>query len=93
MLEFLPIVISAQFICLVLILIGVYALIWWLSDNLKSGVQIIIALLRPFFQPQDDLPLKERFGSWAGEFVYIMIYISIFIYYLVMWSESFLMKT
>lgn len=67
MLNILSIVISGQFIGYILILIGIYASIWWLIDNLKSGVQIILSLLRPFFQPQDDLPIKERFGSWAGE--------------------------
>lgn len=73
MLNILSLVIDTQVVCLILSLIGVYALIWWLSDNLKSSIQIIIALLRPFFQPEDDLPLKERFGSWAGKLYLLLL--------------------
>lgn len=71
MLDTLAIILSAQFISVILIVVGVYASVWWLIDNLKSGVQIILALLRPFFQPQDDLPLKEQFGTWAGKFFHL----------------------
>lgn len=57
---------SVQCTALILILIGAYALLWWSIDNFKSIVQIITSFLVPYFQPQEDLPLSEKFGSWAG---------------------------
>lgn len=59
-------VFSIQLISLILILIGLYALLWWSIDNFKSIVQIIRSFLVPFFQPQEDVPLSEKFGNWAG---------------------------
>lgn len=59
-------VFSVQLIALILILIGLYALLWWSIDNFKSIVQIIRSFLVPYFQPQEDVPLSEKFGSWAG---------------------------
>lgn len=46
--------------------LGAYALCWWLLDNLRSVVEIVVSLLRPFFQPQDERTLVQRFGEWAG---------------------------
>lgn len=59
-------VFSIQFAAFLFIWIGVYALIWWCIDNFKSIVQIIRSFLVPYFQPQEDLPLSEKFGNWAG---------------------------
>lgn len=59
-------VFSVKLIALILILIGLYALLWWSIDNFKSIVQIIRSVLVPYFQPQEDVPLSEKFGSWAG---------------------------
>lgn len=59
-------VLSIQFAAFILILIGIYALAWWCIDNFKSVVQIIRSFLVPYFQPQEDLPLSEKFGNWAG---------------------------
>lgn len=59
-------VFSIQFTAFVLILIGVYALLWWSIDNFKSIIQIIRSFLVPYFQPHEDIPLSEKFGSWAG---------------------------
>lgn len=59
-------VLSIQFAALILSLIGIYALACWCIDNLKSVVQIIRSFLVPYFQPQEDLPLSEKFGNWAG---------------------------
>lgn len=47
--------------------IGLWAIFCWLVDNLKSITQIIIAILAPYFQPNEQKSLSERFGSWAGE--------------------------
>lgn len=47
--------------------IGIYALCWWLIDNLRSLVQVVTAVLTPFFQPADEKSLVERFGGWAGK--------------------------
>lgn len=57
---------SVQCTALIFILIGAYALLWWSIDNFKSIVQIVTSFLVPYFQPQEDLPLNEKFGSWAG---------------------------
>ncbi|EAT36749.1 AAEL011193-PA [Aedes aegypti] len=46
-------------------LIGLWALSCWLYDNLKSLVQIVIAVLTPFFVPAESKTLVERFGKWA----------------------------
>lgn len=51
----------------VLAAIGVYALCLWLIDNLRSLVQVLAAVLMPFFQPQEDVSLVQRFGEWAGK--------------------------
>lgn len=67
MLELLSYILCIESIFIVFLLIGIYASIWWLIDNLKSPVQIITSILRPYFQPQEDLPLKEKFGTWAGK--------------------------
>lgn len=64
--EIIAFVFSVQLLTLILVLIGAYALIWWSIDNFKSVIQIIRSFLVPYFQPQDDLPLTEKFGSWAG---------------------------
>lgn len=68
MIEYLSFVLTVEFVACVFILIGLYAVAWWLIDNLKSITQIILSLLLPYFQPQEDLPLSEKYGSWAGKF-------------------------
>lgn len=59
-------VLSVEFLAFILILIGSYASLWWSIDNFKSVVQVIRSLLVPYFQPQEDLPLSEKYGNWAG---------------------------
>lgn len=63
---------SIQFLAWILILIGVYAVLWWSIENLKSIVQIVHSLLVPYFQPHEDLKLSERFGNWAGK-LYLIV--------------------
>lgn len=48
-------------------LIGLWALSCWLYENLKSLVQIVIAVLTPYFVPAENKSLVERFGKWAGK--------------------------
>lgn len=48
-------------------LVGLWALSCWLYDNLKSVVQIVIAVLTPYFVPAENKTLVERFGKWAGK--------------------------
>lgn len=67
MIEYLSFVLTMEFVAGIFILIGVYALIWWLIDNLKSITQIILSILLPYFQPQEDLSLSEKYGNWAGK--------------------------
>lgn len=59
-------VFSIQFALVILALIGIYALLWYSIENFKSVIQVIRSFLVPYFQPQEDLPLSEKFGSWAG---------------------------
>ncbi|XP_055642784.1 inactive hydroxysteroid dehydrogenase-like protein 1 [Toxorhynchites rutilus septentrionalis] len=46
-------------------IVGLWVLIVWLYDNLKSFVQIIQSLLAPYFVPSENKSLTERFGKWA----------------------------
>lgn len=62
-----------------LALLGVYALCWWIIDNLRSLVQLVTAVLTPFFQPADDKSLVERFGGWAGKSeCFVCVFIVVF---------------
>ena len=47
-------------------IIGIYALIWWCYENLKSIVQILISVLASFFRPQENKNFMEKYGKWAG---------------------------
>lgn len=62
-------VFSIQCILMILALIGAYALLWWSIENFKSIVQVIRSILVPYFQPQDDVALSEKFGHWAGIYI------------------------
>lgn len=68
MIEYLTIINIQLLLALGLILIGLYAMLWWLIDNLKSITQIIISVMLPYFQPNEDLPLSEKYGNWAGKY-------------------------
>ncbi|XP_070492605.1 hydroxysteroid dehydrogenase-like protein 1 [Chironomus tepperi] len=46
-------------------LIGLYALIWWSYENFKSVLQIAKALLSPYFLPNENKSLTEKYGKWA----------------------------
>lgn len=48
-----------------LALLGLWALSCWLYDNCKSLVQIVVAVLAPYFVPAENKTLVERFGKWA----------------------------
>lgn len=71
-------VLNIQFLAWILILIGLYAVLWWSIDNLKSIVQIVHSLLVPYFQPQEVLKLSERFGNWAGKLHLTFLFFCIF---------------
>lgn len=64
--EIVEFVFSIQFALVILALIGIYAALCYCIDNFKSVIQVIRSFLVPYFQPQEDLPLSEKFGSWAG---------------------------
>jgi ribosomal protein S2 len=49
-----------------LALAGIWAVLWWSIENLRSIVQITKSVLSPYFQPQENKSLVERFGKWAG---------------------------
>lgn len=46
-------------------LLGLWAFSCWCYDNLKSLVQLVIAVLTPYFVPAENKTLVERFGKWA----------------------------
>ena len=50
-----------------LALIGLYALTWWSYENFKSILQIFKALLSPYFLPNENKSLPEKYGKWAGK--------------------------
>lgn len=53
----------------ILALIGLWAFTWWSYENFKSVIQIIKNILAPYFQPQENKGLVERYGKWAGKFL------------------------
>lgn len=48
-----------------LIILGLWALVCWLYDTFKSLIQIVVAVLTPYFVPAENKSLVERFGKWA----------------------------
>uniref|UniRef100_A0A336KUV6 CSON015482 protein n=1 Tax=Culicoides sonorensis TaxID=179676 RepID=A0A336KUV6_CULSO len=48
-----------------LIIAGIYIVLLWLYENLRSPVQILINVVRPLFQPETNKTLAERYGDWA----------------------------
>lgn len=90
------VVLDVQFILIVLAGIGVYALTLWIIDNFKSVVQIVAAVLAPYFQPQESLTLAERYGNWAGKhyvpFTFIFRFFDTFytnrFYYLILYIDK-----
>jgi 17beta-estradiol 17-dehydrogenase / very-long-chain 3-oxoacyl-CoA reductase len=58
---------QAQVPFIALALIGLWALTWWCYENFKSVIQIIKNVLTPYFQPQENKTLLERYGKWAGK--------------------------
>lgn len=49
-----------------LVLAGIWAVLWWSIENFKSILQIAKNVLTPYFQPQENKTLVERYGKWAG---------------------------
>ncbi|XP_055836531.1 inactive hydroxysteroid dehydrogenase-like protein 1 [Episyrphus balteatus] len=45
--------------------IGIYALSIYLYDNFKSVISIIKSILEPYFQPNSQKSLIEKYGKWA----------------------------
>ncbi|XP_055920438.1 inactive hydroxysteroid dehydrogenase-like protein 1 [Eupeodes corollae] len=45
--------------------VGVYSLLIYLYDNLKSVISIIKSILEPYFQPHLQKSLIEKYGKWA----------------------------
>lgn len=74
----LSVVFSVQFAVFLLAFVGIYAICWWLIDNLSSVVQVVRTLLQPYFQPQEDLSLIDRYGNWAGMFCLWKLILSVF---------------
>ncbi|CAO1336764.1 unnamed protein product [Diamesa serratosioi] len=56
---------NTKLIYYALILAGVWAVMCWSIDNLKSVIQIIQSILTPYFRPHENKSLIERYGKWA----------------------------
>lgn len=50
-----------------LVLAGVWAVLWWSIENFRSVVEITKSVLTPYFQPHENKSLVEKYGKWAGE--------------------------
>lgn len=50
-----------------LVLAGIWGVLWWSIENFRSIVQIGNSVLSPFFQPQEKKSLVDKYGKWAGE--------------------------
>lgn len=50
-----------------LVLAGVWAVLCWSIDNFRSVLEITKSVLTPYFQPQENKSLVEKYGKWAGE--------------------------
>lgn len=50
-----------------LVAAGVWAVLWWSIENFKSVLLITKTILTPYFQPQENKTLVERYGKWAGK--------------------------
>lgn len=46
-------------------LLGVWVVCCWMYENLRSLVQIVTAVLTPYFVPAENKSLVERYGKWA----------------------------
>ena len=63
---------NTNLISYALILAGVWAVMCWSIDNLKSVIQIIQSFLTPYFRPQENKSFVEKYGKWAGKGVSII---------------------
>ncbi|XP_055682196.1 inactive hydroxysteroid dehydrogenase-like protein 1 [Lutzomyia longipalpis] len=52
-------------IVILLSIAGIWAIISWSYDNLRSLVLILKAILTPYFLPQENQTIAEKFGNWA----------------------------
>ncbi|XP_059618408.1 inactive hydroxysteroid dehydrogenase-like protein 1 [Phlebotomus argentipes] len=52
-------------IVILLSIAGIWAIISWAYDNLRSLVLIVKAVLAPYFLPQENQTLAEKYGNWA----------------------------
>lgn len=48
-----------------LTLLGAWTVLNWMYENLRSLVQIVVAILTPYFVPAENKTLVERYGKWA----------------------------
>lgn len=63
---FVNFVFHTNLIYYLLVLAGVWAVLWWSIENLRSIVQILRSVLTPYFQPNENKSLLEKYGKWAG---------------------------
>lgn len=46
--------------------IGALATLAWIWDNFSSLLNITKTVLTPWFFPNDEFTLAEKYGTWAG---------------------------
>lgn len=50
-----------------LIFTGLYVILIWMYENLKSPLQILYHTIKPIFVPSERKTIVERYGKWAGK--------------------------
>jgi hypothetical protein len=59
-------------LCLVLALVGGYALMWYFYEILKSPAQIVANILKDVFASKSR-SLAEKYGEWAGKQLIVVL--------------------
>jgi hypothetical protein len=60
---------------LILAVLGLFIITWFLIGLLWNIIQGLRAFLFPSLQTKPTLDLKEKFGTWAGEFGINFLYL------------------
>lgn len=53
--------------------VGIYVVVIYLIENLKSLLSIVRSVLEPYFLPHVTTSLVEKYGTWAGEFFFPLL--------------------
>lgn len=59
---------------------GLYAILIWLYENLKSPLQVIYHSIKPYFVPKEKKSLVEKYGDWAGKWTLNIFYLNLIVF-------------